>query len=368
MITSLEIKNINSIKECKLNFEKAKYKYKEDMIFNSNYVNPIGIYGANGSGKSSLISVFSYLLNLLNGDKDSLDPFYPNLLTVNNEIKTNINKNFDNIFNKIYSSLKISFKLNNEKYEYFIKTNVNRIVKETLKYKNSYIFNTESMDEINNSFYPTLRELYNNSNNIHINNAYNFLSNIGVINGQGQKFSIKAMGKINAHDFLVENSKEVYNILKKYKEFPLYTLKKVKSDTGNTNYYLSLNINNTNLDLPMNLMSDGMYNNSFFLSTILTLPKNSTLIIDEIESALHPLTIMDFINIAKEKNIQLIFSSHNTFILQKLRPDQVFFANWDQGFSKYKKLSDIYPNIREVNNIEKMYLSSLFDEDIKSHE
>ena len=115
-------------------------------------------------------------------------------------------------------------------------------------------------------------------------------------------------------------------------------------------------------------MSDGMFNNSFFLSTIINLPKNSVFIIDEIENALHPLTIMDFINIAKEKNIQLIFSSHNTYILQKLRPDQVFFANWSEGFSTYKKLSDIYPNIREVNNIEKMYLSSLFDEDIKSNE
>ena len=48
-----------------------------------------------------------------------------------------------------------------------------------------------------------------------------------------------------------------------------------------------------------------------------------------------------------------------------LRPDQIFFANWRNGFSNYKKLSDIYPNIREVNNIEKMYLSNVFDEDIK---
>lgn len=368
MITSIEIKNINSIKECKLNFEKAKYKYKEDMIFNSNYLNPIGIYGANGSGKSSLLKVFSYLLILLNGDKDELAPFYPNMITLNKEVKNNSNKNLDTVFNKINSSIKINFKIDNEKYEYFIKTNMNRIVKETLKYKNSFIFNTDNFNEINNTFYPTLRELYNNSNNPHINIAYDFLSNIGWINSPKHKFYIKAMGKINTNDFLVDNSKEVYDILKKYKEFPLYTLNKVKSNTGETDYFLSFDTNNSNFNIPINLMSDGMFNNSFFLSTIINLPKNSVLIIDEIENALHPLTIMDFINIAKEKNIQLIFSSHNTFILQKLRPDQIFFANWSEGFSTYKKLSDIYPNIREVNNIEKMYLSSLFDEDIKSNE
>ena len=118
--------------------------------------------------------------------------------------------------------------------------------------------------------------------------------------------------------------------------------------------------------LPLSQISDGMLNTSVLLSIILSLPENATLVVDEIEDALHPLTILDFFKVVKEKNIQLIFSSHNTFILQQLRPDQIFFANWKDGFSTYKKLSNIYPNIREINNIEKMYLSNLFDEEIKS--
>ena len=108
-----------------------------------------------------------------------------------------------------------------------------------------------------------------------------------------------------------------------------------------------------------------MFKNSLLLSTVLSMPKNGVLIVDELENALHPVAILDFLNIIKEKNIQLIFSSHNTFILQHLRPDQIFFAYWKHGFSKYSKLSDIYPNIRQVNNIEKMYLSNLFDEEIE---
>lgn len=49
-----------------------------------------------------------------------------------------------------------------------------------------------------------------------------------------------------------------------------------------------------------------------------------------------------------------------------MRPDQIYFANWKNCSSSYSRLSRIYPNIREINNIEKMYLSSLFDEAIKN--
>ena len=51
-----------------------------------------------------------------------------------------------------------------------------------------------------------------------------------------------------------------------------------------------------------------------------------------------------------------------------MRPDQVYFAKWAKGFSNYYRLSKIYPNIREINNIEKMYLSSTFDEEMKEDE
>ena len=57
-----------------------------------------------------------------------------------------------------------------------------------------------------------------------------------------------------------------------------------------------------------------------------------------------------------------------TNILQYLRPDQIYFAKWNKGYSKLLRLSNIYPNIREVNNIEKMYLASVFDDAINNNE
>ena len=114
------------------------------------------------------------------------------------------------------------------------------------------------------------------------------------------------------------------------------------------------------------MISAGMKNQSLLLSIILSMPEHGVLFVDELEQALHPSAIKSFLKVVKEKNIQLVFSSHNTYILQLLRPDQVYFAKWDNGFSKYARLSKIYPNIREINNIEKMYLSSVFDEGINN--
>ena len=167
-------------------------------------------------------------------------------------------------------------------------------------------------------------------------------------------------------DIMVEKSATVKSILSQYREFPMYSFTSRVNDEGRKEYRIELETSNGSLTLPYQIMSSGMLNQSVLLSTLLSLSQNSVLFVDEIEDALHPITILDFIKVAQERNVQLIFSSHNTYLLQKLRPDQIFFANWKDGYSTYKKLSDIYPNIREINNIEKMYFSNMFDEDIKN--
>ena len=125
---------------------------------------------------------------------------------------------------------------------------------------------------------------------------------------------------------LTQNTSET--CLTEYKEFPLYDVISKISTDGQKEYFIQLNLGNQDLVMPYTYMSDGMLNQSMLLSVLLSMPENSVLLIDEIEDALHPLTILDFIKVAQSKNIQLIFSSHNTYLLQKLRPDQIIFANW----------------------------------------
>ena len=91
---------------------------------------------------------------------------------------------------------------------------------------------------------------------------------------------------------------------------------------------------------------------------------NSVLFIDGIEKNLHPSSVSMLIKEAQKREIQLIFTSHNTNLMQELRPDQIYFARWQNGISYYFRLSNIYDNIREINNIEKMYLSNTFEEKI----
>ena len=171
---------------------------------------------------------------------------------------------------------------------------------------------------------------------------------------------------MSRQDLLVNRSSEAKNILKGYDEFPLYDV--VKIDNADPSIRNGYYVKYDGVDgyMPFEMLSTGMLNQSTMLSILVSLPDHSVLFVDELEQALHPSAIISFLKVVKDKKIQLVFSSHNTHILQTLRPDQIYFANWKKGKSTLKKLSKIYPNIREINNIEKMYLSSVFDEAIKN--
>lgn len=367
MLTKIEIMNINSIKEATFNFSKAKYQYKEEMVHNNEFVNPIAFYGTNGSGKSSFLTALAQMISLLTDEPSELTVFVPHLKNIRDGKKIGFSSS-DN------SSVKVFFKLDNVNYMYFLETSPRGYISnEKLSKENKVIFTRDKekyiyQDEtfsVSSEMFPVLRTLDLEKNDEIVAKSYNFLSNIGFIDAVKRGYQLKATKQKSYKDIIVENSSKIKEILSKYKEFPLYDIFSQTDELGKKEYYVSINHSKGDLVLPWTFMSDGMRNQSMLISAILTLPQNGVLLVDELEDALHPITIIDFIKVVKEKNIQLIFSSHNTYVLQSLRPDQIFFAHWNEGFSKYKRLSEIYPNIREVNNIEKMYLSNLFDEDIK---
>lgn len=361
MITKIHIKNINAVEDSIICFEKSRYHYLCENIYNEKLVNPIAFYGTNGSGKTSFIDAMSQLVQILWKEPGNYSMFIPNLFEKN----------------KI-SELKIWFELDDLEYIYEIKTHFkDGIVEESLIVNKDYYFKKNTAlsyvynkkdNLLNSPTYSVLRKLASDPLDDTIVKVYEFLSNISYIDAAKQQYLCKKIQQKSINDLMVEQSKEVENILVDYKHFPVYSYESRNIVEGRKEYYFSMNINGKNKQLHSAFMSSGMYNQSAMLSILTALPEKSLLIIDEIEDALHPITIMDFINVVQKKGIQLIFTSHNTYILQRLRPDQIIFANWNNGFSHYKKLSDIYPNIREVNNIEKMYLSHMFDDDIESNE
>ena len=373
MLKYIKIKNINSIGECEIDFKKDKYKYLEDNLI-GDYVNPIALYGHNGSGKSTLLRAMGYLISLLINPVDNLQPFIVNQFILNKYNETRDEK-------YLIGSIELHFSIDEINYEYFISVSrLNRITREYLKTDNlifdrtiqneNYRGKEEKINNLRSLLVPSIRYFASEKvNDKDIQSVYSYLTSFTFVDlpnqARGSFVTSKHFANMSQIELMVNKSQEVENILKDYKEFPLYNIVKVENKNINgLRYFIKFD----NLDdvIPFEFISTGMLNQSTLLSILVSLPNNSVLFIDELEQALHPSAILSFIKVVKSKKMQLVFSSHNTFILQSLRPDQVYFANWNDGLSSFYRLSKIYPNIREINNIEKMYLSSIFDEAIKN--
>ncbi|HHT55930.1 MAG TPA: ATP-binding protein, partial [Acholeplasma sp.] len=328
--------------------------------------NPHAIFGANGSGKTIILRVFQTLQEIMTTPVNNLGLFIPNL-------ETGVNKD---------SKVRIVFEYKGFVFDYKIITNLfngDKIKKEMLSVNNLELVrenikiilkskNNEETLTATNSKYSALRQIgiekheESSPKNL-VSIAYDYLSSINYIDVRGDVFgSVSQISILNK--LLVEKSKDVNKLLKKYNNFPVYelTLRETKVDEKQS---LNFKREGSNIFMPEILMSNGMRNHSIILTIILQMKKGTLLVVDELERSLHPFVASQFIEeLNNNFDIQLIFSSHNTNLLKSLRPDQIFFSKWDEkkNQSNYNKLSDTYPNIREINNIEKMYYGGLLDE------
>ena len=380
MLEKIYIKNICSISETELSFIKGNYQYRSDNVL-GNLVNPIAIYGHNGSGKTSFLEAIREFILIMFIPPSNLGPFVVNNILFERYVKDrSLEKNIE-------GTIKLYFSIKDKKYEYGLTiSRINGIVEEYLKDEN-YIFNRTQLNYLykgnnyeltkNDLLISTLRSLASSEvNDSDIQNVYKFFTsfvhlNLQNINLGGYATSSLFSNSKNIFNLLVEKSDEVKQTLKDYKDFPIYSIKKIDTlnplENSLSNYLVQLeDEDNFKVELPFNMISTGMRNNSILLSILFSIPQHSVLFIDELELALHPSAIESFLNVVKKKKIQLVFSSHNTNILTYLRPDQIYFSKWKKGFSKLLRLSDIYPNIREVKNIEKMYLNSSIDDAINN--
>lgn len=382
MLNKIVIKNINSIKVSEIDFTKGNYKFGEENIL-ENLVNPLVIYGYNGSGKSSLMNAIQQFIYLMISPLESLSPFI-----VNNFLYDEYLENKDE--NLIKGSILLCFEIESKKYEYFLETSRNNYISNEYlcvngknyfeNKKGEYIYQGKKYIPDNKGISPLvpfLRVLASSEivdptiQTIHTYIKSFTHINVSFIN-RGGFVTSSLFNNTNTYDLLVSKSPKVREIFKKYGTFPVYSV--VKDDRFLPNgfvqsqYNLILEDKNFKKKLPFSMISTGMQNQSVLLSLILSMPKHSVVFIDEVDIALHPSTLKSFLEIIREREIQVVLTLHNTYAMQFLRPDQIYFSKWSKGFSTYFRLSKIYPNIREVNNIEKMYLSTLFDEAIEDNE
>ncbi|MCQ2802934.1 MAG: ATP-binding protein [Bacilli bacterium] len=382
MLKRIEIRNVNSIEKCEIDLTKGNYKFAEENLLGDT-VNPIAIYGHNGSGKSSVMTAIGAFISLMYYPAEALQPFVVNDFLFQEYINGNKQEK-----NKVKGSILLEFDINNEAYEYFLETTRDNYISFEYLKKNSnmyferknknYSYKEENHDIKDYSpMVPLLRILASSEiMDSTIQGVFAYISSFTFINlpfiNRGSFVTSKLFNNTNINDLLVRKSEDVKKLLKEYDNFPVYTITKNNKMAPNgmlaSQYNLVFDKKGFKKQIPLQMISVGMHNQSVLLSIILTIPENSIVFIDEVDLALHPSTIKSFLKVIRDKKIQVIFTLHNTYVLQMLRPDQVYFAKWSKGFSNYFRLSKIYPNIREVNNIEKMYLSSLFDEAIEENE
>ena len=375
MLRKIVIRNINSIEKCEIDFIKGNYKFGDENVIDD-IVNPIAIYGHNGSGKSSALTAIGHFISLMYYPAEALSPFIVNDFLFQEYLKSNKQNK-----EKIKGSILFDFEINGKNFEYFLETSRDGYISsEYLKVeekfyfkrnKDSYIYKDKEMNIKGESpLVPLLRILASDDIlDLTIQGVFAYISSFTFVNlpfiSRGNFVTSKLFNNINIYDLLVKKSEEVMKLLKEYDNFPLYKI--VKNNTLAPNgliasqYSLVFEEDGFKKQLPLSMISVGMHNQSLLLSIISSVPENGVIFIDEVDLALHPTTIKSFLKVLRDKKIQVVFTLHNTYALQMLRPDQVYFAKWSKGFSNFHRLSKVYPNIREVNNIEKMYLSSIFD-------
>jgi len=357
------------------------------------------VYGANGSGKSNFLKAFQFFKSLIQVSvilpPNQVINLHPFLL--NNESQ------------KQNSSFEISFFFKNKIFRYGYEINPSSIIEEWLyvKEKRETLIFYRKDDAIDiNQQYPIFDELY--SKKMIRNNAL-LLSLAAQFNDETAKTILEWLGSMSSISGLDDqlylnytleklNNPEILEqiiSLLQVADMGITNLKVTEQDGEQVSF--SIKANNPNLSLQRQkskvknlnsikqiLNKDGEIVNSiempfetfesegtkkFFhlLGPVLdTLQKGNVLIIDELDTKLHPLLTQRIVklfnsNATNPHNAQLIFATHDTNLLNAkvFRRDQIWFTEKDKlGATQLYSLTDFKP--RNDEQLEKNYIAGKY--------
>ena len=352
----------------------------------------IGLYGKNASGKTNLLKGLKHIYDMLilshSFDPARPIPFYTPFAFTKEKNKE--------------SKFEINFIINEKRYIYGFSHDSLEIKEEYL-----YVFNSSKPSKIFDKDINT-QEIYTFGQNYsglkdyigkthknklflsvvaqwaadqeEINDIYNFFRN-GMVYYQ-KDCGIPSVEFENETTSLLvedENARKFFKTLISYLDLEIEDIKPtkipvdlselpeelkrlIKSKSIRTLY----NINGINYDLDLEQESSGIQKiYKLFPLVYHGLNSKKIIVIDEIETGLHPLLIKEIIKLFQNKNInkynsQLFFTTHNTNILdlELLRRDQIWFTERDQDneySTEVYSLADV-KGARTSDNIEKEYL------------
>ncbi len=398
MVLEIRIKNFFSIKEEVIldlraaNINSKKAKELRDNYFEVNQykiLKNIAIYGANASGKSSIVKAITFCNSMI------FESHLHNADVVFNFIPFK----FDG-YDKKPSTYFIRFIDEDIEYEYSFTLTREKIVKEYLYYypngRRKKVFERDEekgeSKKDKYSFGTAISRPFDITESTSEKTLY--LSRAS----QMDRLIPKKIFAFFKNNFILGNRRRIFdleNYFNRYKDIILLALKVADTDITEINISkrllplksIKFNLSTEEAEFEEeekeNLEISSFHNIGtsvefdflkeessgtirmfgLLLMIIDVIKNNKILLIDELEVSLHPHIIEFILSLFnKSKKSQLIFTTHNTKILDfdKLRKDQIFFTNKkkDGATELYSLLQ--FNEFRDTMDVEKAYLNGRF--------
>ncbi len=370
-ITSIKIKNFFSIKDAvTIDFKASPYNIENNpdrlFEFNGEYYNKIiSLYGANSSGKTTVLKAIIAIFSTVIDERSNYFPLY-----------------FKNKFSNIEddSQLKMSFVIDNKKFTYMVTFESNEqyeiigIRDEKLFLEKEILFDRENQivanidENIQQAVFNNLsekksllQEFYKFDNTktfekIHIffSPFFNSAFNIDMLNMSSYTHEDIAMWLSNElvnkglNDFILSFFESIgYDITKI--ELDYEERKAQKKELKAIKIFH--NIDETE-PLELYLESTGTQNLLKILIDIYMMKIMETpLIIDELDSFIHPMLVPIIINLLIKNDIQIIYSTHNIYNMKFIQNDELFLIEKNNKHETVIKAVKNNPNIEGYENL-----------------
>ena len=403
MLLKFSIENYLSIKEkIVLDMEATSDKENLENLIeknNSKYLKSVVLYGANASGKSNVLSAFNIIVqflvnsnNMQPGMKIPMIPF-----------------KFDSEYVDKPSSFEFEILVNDIKYRYGFKADINRVYEEYLYYSpngreskiferrnvNEYYFTSEEKElkdienkNLENKLFLATATTWNYdktkpvydffTNNTTLLFDYRMLEPVAFdlysndLNNSLKEFSLKILNEadMNISKYEVKSLKMTDEQLL---GLPPKLRERIPKDTKGYNITTSHKITDDNgveKEVSLDFSEESLgTQNLFILNPFLmdVLQNGKVLIIDELDKSLHPFIVKYIVELFNSEeynknNAQLIFTTHdiNLLNLNILRRDQIWFTEKDykKGSTDLYSLSDF--SVRKTENVQKGYLNGRY--------
>lgn len=328
-------------------------KGPKDISLDGNYSSVLCIKGANASGKTNVLKALHFVTDFCTNsfkrspnDKIPISPFYEN---------------------EKHSEFSIDFIVEDIKYRYILFTTKDRIIKEQLFRKKDRL--TIIIERKNNEFTKIIEEfaelkkmkLKNNASFIStafqyefnsifkiydfFDNCYTNVTQFGLMDAKPD------VGKVSAIYYKNEQMFDFVKsiILKCDTGIKDIKINKYNNDAGEEIYFPSFShdhSNGTGINISFDESSGTMFLFRYLYLYFIVLKKGGLLIMDELDTNLHPHILPLLINLfldktINEKNAQLIFTTHNAEIMDILGKYRTILINKEDNESFGYRLDEI---------------------------